>query len=95
MERWLNDHIEPIIFAVLATWFALTKWLVGKILHRQEARMLAIEQRQEQHERELMQVRDKLSDKMDEHYRVIDGKIDDIRNYLMARQPIQRESDKP
>ena len=57
--------------------------------------MLAIEQRQDQHERELMQVRDKLSDKMDEHYRVIDGKIDDIRNYLMARQPIQRESDKP
>lgn len=95
MGQWLNDHIEPLIFAVLATWFALTKWLLGKIIHRQEARMQAIEQRQDQHERELMQVRDKLSDKMDEHYRVIDSKIDDIRNYLMARQQIKHESDKP
>ncbi len=94
MGQWLNDHIEPLIFAVLATWFALTKWLLGKIIHRQEARMQAIEQRQDQHERELMQVRDKLSDKMDEHYRVIDSKIDDIRNYLMARQQIKHESDK-
>jgi hypothetical protein len=91
--QWLNDHIEPIIFAVLATWFALTKWLVGKILHRQESRMLAIEQRQEQHEKELLQFRDKLADKMDEHYRVIDGKIDDIRNYLMTRERNQRKGD--
>jgi hypothetical protein len=91
--QWLNDHIEPIIFAALATWFAFTKWLIGRVLHRQESRMLAIEQRQEQHEKELLQFRDKLADKMDEHYRVIDGKIDDIRNYLMTRERNQRKGD--
>lgn len=57
--------------------------------------MAALEKRQDDHERETKQVIARVFDKMDEHYRVIDGKIDDIRSYLMTRQPNQRKSDKP
>jgi hypothetical protein len=94
VEKWITEHLEPIIFGTVAAWFAFTKWLVTRLYARHEARMGAIERRQDDHEHELKQVSLRLADKMDEHYRGLDGKIDRLTDYMMTRQPNQREGDK-
>ena len=63
--------------------------------------MLAIEARQDHHEKELAVSREKnmvelqrIDDRNDARYRVIDAKIDSILHHLMARTNNQRDGDK-
>lgn len=102
MDRWIQDNIGGILAAVVGSWFAFTKWLASKLLTRYEARMLAIETRQDHHESDCDRVREQLDgkitrveDKIDAHYRIIDSKIEAILHHLMTRQANQREGDKP
>lgn len=94
MEKWLTDRLEPIVFGAVAAWFAFTKWLVTRLYSRHEARMLAIEKRQDDQEQELKQVSARLADKMDEHYRGLDSKIDRVISYIINREPNERATDK-
>lgn len=100
MERWINDNLGAILTAIVASWFAFTKWLATKLLQRYEARMQAIEARQEHYKADCDKVREHLEtritrveDKIDAHYRIIDSKIESILHHLMSRSKNQREGD--
>lgn len=94
MERWLTDHLEPIVFGAVAAWFAFTKWLIERLYGKHEARMLAIEKRQDDQERELRSVSKELTTLINEHYRGLDSKIDTVLGYIINREPNQRATDK-
>jgi hypothetical protein len=101
VEKWIVENIGAIIAACVATVIAVIKWLASKLFQRYEARMLAIETRQDHHETELDTTREKLDnkitrveDKIDAHYRVIDSKIESILHHIITRRQNEREGDK-